>query len=142
MLFRLLGLAHVGIAIVLLPMALFLGFVSVFVVTPALVWLAILGFWLWWPSRRLRGLLRFTHLLLTPFSILLVVYGVLALGAAQRSAEAGGGLLGGFGFIPIVTGLLAGSVSIVSLYASQSAAFKKMTGAKPGAEGEVANRAS
>ena len=134
--FRLLGLFHVVIAIILLPSALFLGFISALVVMPALVWLAVLGVWLWRPSIRLRMLLKGTHLLLTPFWILLIVYGGFALGAAQRSAEAGGGLLGGFGFIPIVMGLLTGSVSIVSLYASRLTTFKKMTRAEPG-NGEV-----
>ena len=123
-------MAHVAIAIVLLPSAMFLGFLSLLVLTPALVWLAALGVWLWWPSRRLRTLLRYTHRILAPFSILLIAYGLFALGEGQRSAEAGGGLLGGFGLVPIVMGLLAGSLSMVSFYALGSAAFENISAVK------------
>lgn len=140
--FRLLGLAHVAIAIILLPAVMFLGVLSLVVVTPALVWLAILGFRLWRPSCRLRTPLRHTHRVLLPFSILLVTYGLFALGAAQRSAETGGGLLGGFGLIPIVMGLLAGSLSIVSLHVCHSTAFEKMTGTAQGVEGDAERLAS
>ena len=134
--FRLLSLAHVAIAIILLPTVMFFGFLSLLVVTPGLVWLAILGFRLWRPSYRLRAMLRHTHRVLLPFSILLVAYGFFALDAAQRSAEAGGGLLGGFGLIPIVMGLFAGSLSIVSLLVCHSTAFEKMTGTSQGVEGD------
>jgi len=48
--------------------------------------------------------------------------------AARRSAEAGGGLLGAFGIIPIVMGVLAGSLSVVSLCVAYSNSFVKTTG--------------
>ena len=60
----------------------------------------------------------------------MAAYGLYALHAAQRSAEAGGGLLGAFGLIPIVLGLIAGSLSMVSLFVSYSSALKNAIGAK------------
>ena len=129
-LLRILGAAHITAAIGLLFVSTFLGCFSLPVVIPALIWLAILGFRLWRPNTRLRNELRYTHLVLAPLAILLVVYGLFALRAAQRSAEAGGGLLGAVGLIPIAMGLLAGSLSVVSLYISYSTTFKKPTGAK------------
>jgi len=140
-LLRILGAAHITAAIGLLFVSTFLGCFSLPVIVPALIWLAILGFRLWRPNTRLRTMLRYTHLVLAPLAILLVVYGLFALRAAQRSAEAGGGLLGAVGLIPIVTGLLAGSVSLVSLYVSYSAAFKKPTRAKQSLGGDSGNAA-
>jgi hypothetical protein len=122
--FRILGTAHVATAIVLLPTTLFLGYLTVLVVTPALVWLAILGIRLWNPKTGLRMVLCRTHLVLGPIAIFLVMFGIYALRAAQRSAEAGGGLLGAFGLIPIVMGLLAGCLAIGSLLISYFTAFE------------------
>ena len=121
---RLLGAAHIAVAIALLPLNLFFGLFSLLTIVPGLIWLTILGCRLWRPNARLRIVLRNTHLVLALISILLVVYGLYALHAAQRSAEAGGGLLGAFGLIPIVLGLIAGSLSAVSLCVSYSAILK------------------
>ena len=110
-LLRLLGVAHVLVAIVLMPTAMFLGFFTIPIIVPGLIWLAVLGFRLWRPDRTVRKALRFTHAVLGPLAILLVVYGWFCLQASQRSAEAGGGLLGAVGLIPIVMGTLAGSLS-------------------------------
>jgi hypothetical protein len=112
------------VAIVLLPLSTFLGYFSVLVVVPALVWLVILGFRLRRPDIRLLKALRYTHLFMAPFAVLIFVYGLFALSAARQSAEAGGGLLGAFGLIPIVMGLLAGSLSVISLYVAYSYGFK------------------
>ena len=128
--FRLLGAAHIAVAIALLPLNLFFGLFSLLIVMPGLIWLVILGFRLWRPNTRLRVVLRNTHLALALISILLVVYGLYALHAAQRSAEAGGGLLGAFGLIPIILGLIAGSLSMVSLFVSYSTTLKKAIGAE------------
>gem|GEM_PF-774975 len=111
----LLGIAHVLVAIILLPSALFPGLFAAPVIIPGLVWLAVLGFRLCRPDRSLRSALRMTHKLLIPISILLVLYGSFCLYAATRSAEAGGGLMGSSGLIPIVMGILAGALSAVSL---------------------------
>ena len=126
-LFRILGAAYVAFAFWLLPLSMLIGFFSVLVILPALIWLVIIGFWLWRRDRRARGALRYTHVVLASIAIALVVYGIFALYAAQRSAEAGGGLFGAFGLIPIAWGLLAGSLSIVSLCVSYSSALKNTT---------------
>lgn len=135
-LFRLLGAAHIAVAIALLPLNLFFGLFSLLIVMPGLIWLAILGFRLWRPNSRLRIVLRHTHLVLAVISTFLVVYGLYALHAAKRSAEAGGGLLGAFGLIPIVLGLVAGSLSIVSLYVSKSPTLKNTAGAEQSLRGD------
>jgi hypothetical protein len=99
----------------------FLGFTSALIVIPGLIWIIALGLRLWRPSPDLRKSLRNTHLVLAPFAILLAVYGFYALRRAEESAEGGGGLLGAFGMIPIVMGLLAGILSIISLWVAYSA---------------------
>ena len=119
-LFRILGGAHVFVAIILLPISTFLGLFAAPLVLAPLIWLAVLGVRLWWPNTRVMTLLRCTHIAAVPLAILLIVGGLFALRAAQRSAEAGGGLLGAFGLIPIVMGLLLGGLSVVSLCVSHS----------------------
>ena len=123
-----LGVAHVLVAIILLPSALFLGFFTIPVIVPGLIWLGVLGFRLLRPDRSIRRALRVTHTVLAPLAFLLVVYGCFCLHAARRSAEAGGGLLGAFGLIPIMMGGLAGSLAVASLCAAHSNAFMKTTG--------------
>ena len=125
-----LGVAHVLVGIVLMPAAMFLGFFTIPVIVPGLIWLAVLGFRLWRPDRTVRTALRVTHAVLGPLAILLVVYGWFCLQAAQRSAEAGGGLLGAVGLIPIIMGTIAGSLSVVSLIAAQSDVFIHITRAQ------------
>ena len=136
MLLRSLGIAHVLVAIVLLPAATFLGIFTIPVVVPGVIWLAVLGVRLWRPSPKVCRALRVTRTLLVPFAVLLVLYGWYCLRAAQRSAEAGGGLLGAFGLIPIVMGVLAGTLAIVSLFAAKSKAFMKTTDAEQGVGGD------
>jgi hypothetical protein len=126
--YRLLCIAHIAVAIVLLPLNLFFGFFSLLIVMPGLIWLVILGFKLWQPNAKIRMLLRNTHFVLVIFSVLLIFYGLYALHAAQISANAGGGLLGAFGLIPILLGLLAGCLSIVSLCVSYSVTLKNISG--------------
>ena len=133
----LLGIAHILIAIILLPSALFIGFFTVPVIVPGLIWLAVLGIRLWRPNGSVRTALRVTHTVLVPISILLVLYGWFCVNAARRSAEAGGGLLGGFGLIPIAMGILAGVLSAVSLYAVRSSALMKENGAEPRSAGDA-----
>jgi hypothetical protein len=120
---RILGVAHIVVAVILLPATAFLGFTSALIVIPGLIWLIVLGLRLWRPYPRLRTALRNTHLVLAPFAILLTVYGFYALRKAGESAEGGGGLLGAFGLIPIVMGIFAAALSIASLCVSYSSAF-------------------
>ena len=126
----LLGVAHFLVAIVLLTAVTFLAFFTIPVIVPGLIWLAILGFRLCRADRTLRTALRVTHAVLGSLAILLLVYGWFCLEAARRSAEAGGGLLGAVGLIPIVMGTFAGSLSVVSLFAAQSDAFARTTRAE------------
>jgi hypothetical protein len=132
---RKLGVAHIVVAVILLPATAFLGFTSALIVIPGLIWLIVLGLRLWRPYAELRTALRNTHFVLAPFAILLTVYGLYALRKAEESAEGGGGLLGAFGLIPIVMGLLAGSLSIASLYVCRSTVFARLIGGKRGARG-------
>ena len=131
-LLRLLGVAHVLVAIVLLPVATFFGLFTIPIIVPGLVWLAVLGFRLWRADRTVRKALRVTHAVLGPLAILLIAYGWFCLRAAQRSAEAGGGLLGAVGLVPIVIGMLVGSLTVVTLFAARSDAFAHTTGAESG----------
>jgi hypothetical protein len=128
------------VAIVLLPAATFLGFFTIPAIVPGLIWLAVLGFRLWRADLTVRTAMRVTHAVLGLLAILLVVYGWFCLQAAQRSVEAGGGLLGAVGVIPIVIGILVGSLSAVSLFAAQTDAFVHTIGAEHslGSESEKA----
>jgi ABC-type Fe3+ transport system permease subunit len=48
-------------------------------------------------------------------AVLLVAYGIFALRAAERSAADGGGLLGGFGFLPLGLGIVLGALAGICL---------------------------
>ena len=120
---RVLGAAHIAVAIILLPSTLFVGFVSVPVVLPGLIWLAILGNRLWLQKIQFHGAFRYTHILLALFAALLIAVGIDAISHARQSAEAGGGLLSPVAYIPIMMGIPAGLLSIACLYVSYSRAF-------------------
>lgn len=120
-----LGVAHILVAIILLPTVFFLGIFGIPTIFPGLIWLVILGIRLCSGHKTLRIALRRTHLVLAPLAVLFVIFGVFCLQAAQRSAEAGGGLLGPFGLIPIAWGIVAGGLSIVSLCVAQSNILKE-----------------
>jgi hypothetical protein len=123
-----LGMAHLIVAIALLPLATFFGFFGILVVVPGLIWLTVLGVRLLRSNVTVRTAMRVTHLVLAPVAALLVVYGVYCLRAAERSAADGGGLLGTFGLVPIVMGALAGSLSMVSLCVAFSSVLPKTSG--------------
>ena len=125
---RVLGAAHIAVAIILLPSTLFVGFVSVPVILPGLIWLAIPGNRLWSQKIQFRGVFRYTHIVLALFGVLLITMGLDAIGHAQQSAEAGGGLLSPVAYIPIMMGIPAGLLSIASLYVSYSRAFSNTPG--------------
>lgn len=137
-----LGIAHLLVAVALLPVAAFLGLVTVPVVVPGLIWLVVLGVRLMRPNTAVRTALRVTHLLLAPLAVLLVVYGIHALQAAGRSAEGGGGLLGAFGLIPIVIGVLAGCLSLASLWVAFSGAVPRTTEDERGLGGDAGKAAN
>jgi hypothetical protein len=127
----LLGVAHVLTgAVLLLPMASLAGFASPrglaspplpvalmvlsLVVFPA--WILLMGIRSFWPRTpgAIRAL-RWTHSVAIAVS-LLGLGGLLMLQAAERSASHGGGLLGGFGPLPIAPGLLVGGLVLASLW--------------------------
>ena len=110
-LLRTLGVAHVVVAIILLPANLFIGFLTIPFVLPAQLWLFFLGLRLWRPDARIQSVLRFTHLVLAPFAILLIVYGAYAL-----RTPTGGGHHGTFGLLPITLGACSGLLALWSLY--------------------------
>jgi len=49
-------------------------------------------------------------------ALLLCAYGWMAYRAAEQSAASGGGLLGGYGVIPLALGLMIGGTAAVSLW--------------------------
>lgn len=115
-----LGVAHLLISIILLPVAFVFSFFSIPFILPGLIWIAILGIRLIRGYRPIRGALLLTHSLLSVVSIELVVYGFYCLDAGRRSAEMGGGILGSVGLIPIAMGSFFGIVSVVSLLVARS----------------------
>ena len=116
----LLGIAQFAIAIALFPLSLFFGVLSMAIVPPLLLWVVVLGVRLQRPTATVRAHLRRTHLVVLPVALLCIAYGAYALFAAQRSAESGGGLLGAVGLIPLGSGLVAGVLSVASLWFSGS----------------------
>lgn len=82
----------------------------------AALWLLALAFRLWRPTPGAWQALRGTHAAGLALAALSGAYGVFALRAAERSAAAGGGLLGGFGLIPLALGVVLGSFSAATLW--------------------------
>jgi hypothetical protein len=123
-----LGVAHVVVAIALLPTVMFslsYGFFLILVILPGLTWLGILGWRLLYQNEPLRTELRITHLVLAPLAALLISRGFLFLNSAEHSAQVGGSYTAIFGVISLVMGLLAGGLSVVSLCISFSSILKE-----------------
>ena len=79
------------------------------------VWAVVLGVRMWKRQPSVGRALRRTHAVFLAIDALLICYGVWALRAAAESAARGGGLLGGFGLIPIVLGSGLALVSVIVL---------------------------
>lgn len=62
-------------------------------------------------------LLAYLSLFSLAMAALLVAYGIFALRAGARSAAHGGGLLSGFGLIPLGMGIILGIIAIATLIA-------------------------
>jgi hypothetical protein len=107
---RALAVAHILIAILLAPITVF---APPLLLGPA--WAIWLGVRLWRHDPGVIGTLRRTHYGFLVLDGLLITYGFMALRAAEESAKRGGGLLGGFGLIPIVIGVSLGLFSILTL---------------------------
>ncbi len=112
---RVLAVVHVVVALSFLPLtAVFaMPLAPLFALGP--VWLVILAYRLWRPTGEVAVLLRRTHVVTAVIAALLCVYGIVALQAAERSARAGGGLLGAFGLLPLTLGLVLGGTAAASL---------------------------
>jgi hypothetical protein len=114
--FRILSATHVIVGLLMLPLTMFLGLSLAPVLLPGPVWVVILGIRLWRPSARVGVLLRRTHYVGLPVAALLCAYGGFAIQAAERSAAAGGGLLGTYGLIPLGLGAVLGITALTSLW--------------------------
>jgi len=113
--FRVLGVGHVACGALLLPASLLFGVVAAPVLVVGPLWMMLLGVRLWRPDPRAIAALRRTNQVSLVIAVLLMAYGMLALRAAERSAAAGGGLLGGFGLLPLGAGVVLGVVAALSL---------------------------
>ena len=99
----------------LLPFALFLGMTPAPLLALGPLWIIVLGVRMWWPSARVVTLARRSAWVGLVVGAGEMVYGIFALGAAQRSAARGGGLLGAFGLLPLGLGFAIAGLAAVSL---------------------------
>jgi hypothetical protein len=111
---RALAVAHILIAVLLMPLTLAGGLVAPLLLAGP-VWGAVLGVGMWQRRPGVGRTLRRTHGVYLVVDALLIAYGVWALRAAAESAARGGGLLGGIGLIPIVIGASLATFSAVVL---------------------------
>jgi hypothetical protein len=118
---RALAVGHIAIGLLLLPVAL----VSAGILAPILlvgpIWGIVLGVRLWRSGAEVFAALRRTHWTFLLIDGLLVAYGIFALRAAERSAAQGGGLLGGFGLLPLGLGIVMACFSGVTLVMARGA---------------------
>jgi len=114
--FRALSVVHVVAGVLSLPLALFFGLAAAPVLALAPLWMIYLGIRLWTPNDRIVAMLRTTHRISLAIAALLILYGISALRAAERSAAHGGGLLGAFGILPLGLGIILGAVAGASLF--------------------------
>lgn len=103
---RLLGVAYLAASPVALALTLFFGFLAAPVLLIGVAWLFAVGVRLIVGSPGAASQARRTAIFAAPVAVLIGAYGLFALRAAARSADEGGGLLGGFGLIPLLLALL------------------------------------
>jgi len=118
--FRILGVVHILVGLLLLPLSMMFGLMLAPLVVLGPLWIIALGILLWRSGVKVRRLVSRTHLVAIGVAVLLCIHGMLALQAAARSADEGGGLLGAYGLIPMAYGLLLVTFSIVSLVLARS----------------------
>jgi hypothetical protein len=114
-LFRALAIGHIAIGVLLLPLALAFGGILAPVLMVGPIWGIMLGVRLWRSPAAVFAALRRTHWTFLLIDGLLVVYGIFALRAAERSAAHGGGLLGGIGLVPLGLGMMMACFSGATL---------------------------
>src|SRR5215510_13402494 len=83
-------------------------------ISPA-IWFTIVGARVWRRTPEWASLLRWTHAIVLAFGLSQVGCGWMAIGAAERSAAHGGGLLGGFGYVQAGVGLGLAALALLSL---------------------------
>ena len=115
--FRVFAIGQVLLGLLSIPLSLLFGLFGLPLLAGS-IWLIVLGFRCWQPTGSLCFLLRVTHVITLSIGCLLCIYGVFALRAAARSAAAGGGLLGGFGLLPLGLGIALAVVALAGLYLS------------------------
>ena len=116
---RLLGVLHIAIAILLLPLTVFpLPLMPIMLIGP--VWAIVLGVRMW-KRRDVVTALRRTHWVFLAIDAAVILYGVWMVQAAEASARRGGGLLGGLGFVAIIIGVCLAVFSILTLVFVQRA---------------------
>jgi hypothetical protein len=114
--YRVLSFLHFLVAVPLIAASTIFGVMMVPVIATGPIWLCILGTQLWHgPSPRVLTWVHITHLCSLLVAALLLVMGVFALSAAQRSAAHGGGLLGAWGYLPIAVGACLALLAVASL---------------------------
>jgi hypothetical protein len=113
---RALAVVHVVAGLLLMPWTLLFGVPLAPLLAIGSIWLMILGYRLWRQGDGVGVLLRRTHVVVVVVAVLLCAYGLFALRAAERSAAAGGGLLGAYGFLPLGLGIMLGVTAIGSLW--------------------------
>lgn len=123
-LFRVLCIVHVLAGLLLRPVALFFGVPLAPLLACGSIWLMMLGYRLWREGDEVGALLRRTHVAVLVVAALLCAHGLLALRAAERSAAAGGGLVGAFGLLPLALGLVLGATAGVSLWLARGVASR------------------
>lgn len=79
------------------------------------VWMLILARWLWNGHAGLRSALLVTHGLLLLVGALFIVFGFLAVAAAERSTARGGGLMSPVAFLPFLYSLPLVSFALCSI---------------------------
>jgi hypothetical protein len=107
-------------------MFLFPGVLGIPLFLGAAAWFGWLGARLWSLDPGVVRRARATYRISLVLGALLIVYGAMALRAAARSADTGGGLLGTFGLVPIVAGVAGTLLPLLGLRGA--AALNKRSG--------------
>lgn len=102
------------IALVLMPLTL-AGGIAAPLLLAGPVWAVVLGVRMWKRQPNAGRALRRTHAAFLAIDALLIWYGLWALRAGAASAARGGGLLSGFGIIPIALGCALALFSAIVL---------------------------
>ena len=111
---RALAAAHIVIAVALMPLTLAGGIAAPMLIAGP-VWAVVLGVRMWNRQPNVGRALRRTHAAFLAIDALLIWYGLWALRAGAASAARGGGLLSGFGVIPIALGCGLALFSVIVL---------------------------